>query len=152
MDGPPGDASKSLQDLDGQDWGEPTSSSHAVRECHRLRRVPLREVSPEDLRLLLRQAVGVEPLLPIALDRLDADPFVAGDYHPGGLLKEVLAVPAATWGRHRGWRRRAVVVAARARARLNVTVPGASDRVVAMLRERLRRFIDASAGEPPAEE
>jgi hypothetical protein len=35
------DFSRTLQDLEGVDWGEPTYNSHLVVECHRLRRVPL---------------------------------------------------------------------------------------------------------------
>jgi hypothetical protein len=37
------DASKSLQELEGTDWGEPDYPSHLVKTCHRLRRKPLQE-------------------------------------------------------------------------------------------------------------
>jgi hypothetical protein len=37
------DRSKSIQQLEGEDWGEPTFHMHLVRECHRLPRVPSRD-------------------------------------------------------------------------------------------------------------
>lgn len=48
------DRNKSLEQLEGQDWGEPTYDSHLVTECHRLRRVPLREFTTENLRIMIR--------------------------------------------------------------------------------------------------
>jgi len=54
------DRSKSLQQFDGQDWGEPTYPSHLVRECRRFRRVPLCNFTAEDLRIAIGQNVGLE--------------------------------------------------------------------------------------------
>jgi len=69
------DRSKTLQQLDGTDWGEPTFDSHLVQECHRLHRVPLRDFTVEDLRITIGQDIGLEYLVPLALERLHADPF-----------------------------------------------------------------------------
>jgi hypothetical protein len=145
------DADKSLQEIDGQDWGEPHFGSHLVRECHRLRHVPIRDLSPEDLRLLLSQAVGVDHLLPIALDYLDTDPFAAGDYHPGDLLREVLVVSDAIWAHHPMQRRRAEAIATRALTQLGNNAPDMSNRVAILLRERLQEFIGETKDEHSAE-
>ncbi len=45
--------SKTLQELDGEDWGEPNYASHLVIECHRLHCTPLCELRTEDLRPML---------------------------------------------------------------------------------------------------
>ena len=82
--------SKSLQELDGQDWGEPTFDSHLVTECHRLRRVPLRDFTVEDLRITIGQQIGLDYLIPLALERLEDDPFAEGAYYPCDLLVSVL--------------------------------------------------------------
>ena len=79
------DHNKSLQDLEGKDWGEPTYDSHLVTECHRLRRVPLREFTAESLRVLIGQQIGLPYLVPMALEMLQADPFTEGDYYGGDL-------------------------------------------------------------------
>src|SRR4030095_4785621 len=47
------DVSKSLEQLDGQRWDDPEWESNLVLECHRLRRVPLRELTPANLRILI---------------------------------------------------------------------------------------------------
>ena len=40
---------KTLEELDGQDWGEPTFQSGLVINCHRLRQVPLKDWAADDL-------------------------------------------------------------------------------------------------------
>jgi hypothetical protein len=81
---------KSLQELDGQDWGEATFPSYLVRTCHALRRKPLREFTVEDLRIMIGQNFSLEYLVPLAIEHLQHDPFVAGDFYPGDLLGCVL--------------------------------------------------------------
>ena len=88
---------KSLQDLDGQDWGEATFPSYLVRTCHALRRKPLREFTVEDLRIMIGQNIGLEYLVPLAIERLQRDPFAAGDFYPGDLLGSVLKVQSSFW-------------------------------------------------------
>jgi hypothetical protein len=108
------DRNKCLQDLEGKDWGEPTYDSHLVTECHRLRRVPLREFTAESLRILIGQQIGLPYLVPMALEMLRADPFTEGDYYGGDLLAAVLRVEAAFWREHPDLRREAAGVAAEA--------------------------------------
>ncbi len=66
----------------------------------RLRKVPLNRLTVEDLRLLIGQGIGLQYLVPIALEFLEVDPLVEGDYFPGDLLKNVLAVKDAYWHEH----------------------------------------------------
>jgi hypothetical protein len=98
------DRSKSLQQLDGEDWGEPAYNSHLVTECHRLRRVPLCRFTVEDLRIMIGQHISLEYLMPLALEHLRADPFAEGDYYPGDLLSVVLRVGRDVWQQHPDWR------------------------------------------------
>ena len=108
------DRNKSLQELEGKDWGEPTYDSYLVTECHRLRRVPLREFTAESLRILIGQQIGLPYLVPMALELLRADPFTEGDYYGGDLLAAVLRVETAFWQQHPDLRREAAGVAAQA--------------------------------------
>ena len=112
------DNSKTLEELEGSDWGEPTYDSHLVIECHRLRRVPLRDFTPENLRIMIGQKFGLENLVPIALTHLATDPFVEGDFYPGDLLRTLLAIPPPLWATHSELRQDAARVAATARAKL----------------------------------
>ncbi len=91
------DRNKSLQELEHDDWGEPTYDSHLVKTCHELRRKPLIEFTVEDLRLMIGQAIGLAFLVPIALDRLEKEPLAEGDYYPGDLLTMVLKINEQFW-------------------------------------------------------
>jgi hypothetical protein len=91
------DLSKTLQELEAEDWGEPTYDSGLVTECHRLRRVPLRDFSPENLRIMIGQQIGLPYLIPLALELLRGDPFAAGDCCEGALLAMVLRADSRFW-------------------------------------------------------
>jgi hypothetical protein len=88
---------RSLQELDGQDWGEATFPSYLVRTCHALRRKPPRDFTVEDLRIMIGQNISLEYLVPLAIERLQRDPFAAGDFYPGDLLGSVLKVQSSFW-------------------------------------------------------
>jgi hypothetical protein len=91
---------RTLDQLEKDDWARPAFESHVVTECHRLRRVPLGELTIEDLRLLIGQKIGLPHLLPLALDALAADPFAQGNLYAGDLLASVVRVPKDFWDAH----------------------------------------------------
>jgi hypothetical protein len=82
---------KSVEELDSDRWGGSEYNSSLVMTCHRLRPVPLKNLTIEDLRLLLRQEIGLKYLFPMAIEHLEKNPFAQGNY-PGDLLKNVLKV------------------------------------------------------------
>jgi hypothetical protein len=77
--------------------GEPNFDSYVVSECHRLRKIPLRDLTDEQLRLAIGQKIGLRYLLPLAIERLKADPFASGHFYEGDLLQNVLRVPTSAW-------------------------------------------------------
>src|SRR5438874_13777906 len=95
---------KSLQELEGSDWGEPKYDSYLVRTMHRLRRVPLREFNVEDLRIMIGQNIGLKYLIPLAFEKLGKNALAEGDYYAGDLLKAVLTVRPDVWQQHPEWR------------------------------------------------
>jgi hypothetical protein len=108
------DLSKSLQQLEGEDWGEPTYHTHLIGECHRLRRIPLCDFTVENLRIMIGQDIGLEYLIPLALERLRADPYAEGDCYPGDLLVNVLGSDAGFWRRRPELRQQLVAIAEQA--------------------------------------
>ncbi|HEY0778049.1 MAG TPA: contact-dependent growth inhibition system immunity protein [Gemmatirosa sp.] len=52
----------------------------------------LRDLGPAELRRLLAHGRGVRWVLPLALTRLEREPFLAGDYGPGDVLRAVLSL------------------------------------------------------------
>ncbi|OKP72603.1 hypothetical protein A3842_22645 [Paenibacillus sp. P3E] len=91
------DITKSLQELDGDDWGEPTYNSNLVKNVHRLRTVPLKDFTNEDLRLMIGQKFCLAYLVPIALERLAENEFVSGEGYTGDLLCAMLDIGYEFW-------------------------------------------------------
>lgn len=120
------DTRKTLQELDGKDWGEPPFPSSLVSECHRLRRVPVNDFEPGDFRILIGQNRCLDLLVPLALDIVESDPLVEGSYYPGDLLCALLAV------KHTYWR-----ADAPGRARLEAVVDGVLHRLEPAVREEM---------------
>lgn len=91
------DMGRSLQELEGVDWGEPNYESSLVIECHRLRRVPLKEFDVENLQRMIGQQIGLKYLVPLALRELHQRPHAEGDLYEGALLHAVLSIDADFW-------------------------------------------------------
>jgi hypothetical protein len=108
------DRAKSLQELEGKDWGEPTYSSHLVTECHRLRRVPLQDFTAGDLRIMIGQQIGLPYLIPLAIESLQSDPLIEGDFYRGDLLVSVLRVESPFWSDHPDCRQQVTDIVSRA--------------------------------------
>ena len=89
---------QSLEALEDDFWGDaPAGSTRLVSTVHVLRRQPVGSLDVEGLRVLIGQHVGLETLLPLALERLEEDPLAEGDFYPGDLLAAVLRVPESYW-------------------------------------------------------
>ncbi|WP_018759628.1 contact-dependent growth inhibition system immunity protein [Paenibacillus terrigena] len=91
------DITKSLQELDGDDWGEPTYNTNLVKNVHRLRTVPLIDFTNEDLRLMIGQKFCLAYLVPIAIERLAENEFVSGERYTGDLLCAMLDIGYEFW-------------------------------------------------------
>jgi contact-dependent growth inhibition (CDI) system CdiI-like immunity protein len=90
-----------LESLEGEYWGDPPpGSTYLVRTVHHLRRKAVVSLSSEDLRIMIGQSVGLDHLIPRALDVLVVDPLVQGDLYPGDLLTTVLRVERPYWLGH----------------------------------------------------
>jgi hypothetical protein len=94
------DTTKSLQELESKDWGEPNFDSHHVQESHRLRRIPLKDFTTEDLRIMIGQNIGLGYLIHLAIEKLKQNPLAEGDFCAGDLLVNVLRSDAIFWLKH----------------------------------------------------
>jgi hypothetical protein len=94
------DRRKSLQEIEQDDWGEPTYDSYLVTTVHRLRRKPLAEFTVEDLRIMIGQRISLPILIPLAVERLEEEPLAEGRFYPGDLLQAVFGAGEAFWGSH----------------------------------------------------
>jgi hypothetical protein len=95
------DRSKSLIELEPVDITGPNYGSSLARTCEHLYRKPLSKFTVEDLRIMIGQNIGLEYLMPLAVEQLENNPFSEGDYYPGDLLWSVLRVKTDFWSKHR---------------------------------------------------
>jgi len=84
--------SKTLTELEKDDWGDSKSDSYIEQNCYSLRKKKIREFDVEDLRIMINQDIGLPYLLPKALQMLEEDPLAEGMHYKGDLLCSVLRV------------------------------------------------------------
>lgn len=101
-----------LEQLDGEVWGEPEFQSGLLLRCHALRKKDLADFSDDDLRVLLCQGFSTEHLAPIAIGRLQRDPIAEADRYPGALLS--CLIQQKNWERLRPYRAQVNQIAHRA--------------------------------------
>ena len=89
---------KTIESLEKKNFGNPNEAqTHMVKRCLELCKIPLEQFSVEDLRLMIGQDFSLRCLIPLAMEHLERDIFVEGDYFPGYLLKSVLSVDNGFW-------------------------------------------------------
>jgi hypothetical protein len=115
---------KSLEDLEQSDWGEPAEDDTGlVKDCLRLRRVPLRDLALADLQQLVEQNIGLRYLMPLAIEQLQKNPLFEARFYPGDLLHSALSAESSFWREHGAWRAEVRDIARRALTRLHSPEP-----------------------------
>ncbi|MEV0281279.1 contact-dependent growth inhibition system immunity protein [Streptomyces sp. NPDC050610] len=75
----------------------PGGETRLLATVRELRRKPVGDLAVEDMRMLIRQDVGLAYLLPLAVEALRADPMAEGDLYEGDLLAAVLTRGSEVW-------------------------------------------------------
>ncbi|MBL1108821.1 hypothetical protein JK361_30275 [Streptomyces sp. 5-8] len=89
---------RTLDELDPPRWTPPgADATHLVRRVHALRRVPLGELGPADLRTLVSQRVALPYVLPLAVRLLLEEPLLDAYFYEGDLLLAAVDAPASAW-------------------------------------------------------
>ncbi|WP_249400166.1 contact-dependent growth inhibition system immunity protein [Streptomyces argyrophylli] len=94
------DKSRSVEELEGDRWPDPPEgSTNLVLSVHELRRRAIEDLTVEDLRRLIAQDVGLDWLLPVALDFLrdTAPQEAAGGWYDDDLLSAALTRKESVW-------------------------------------------------------
>jgi len=99
------DTNKSLSQLLGALTKDTTDTSALATNCLTLYEKPLRDFTVENLRVMIGQSIGLELLIPLAVELLQENPFVQGDYYPGDLLSVVVQVEPGFWHAHQDFYR-----------------------------------------------
>ncbi|MEV8460389.1 MULTISPECIES: contact-dependent growth inhibition system immunity protein [Streptomyces] len=94
------DKEKSVEELEGDRWPDPPpDSTNLVLSVHALRRRPIKDLAVEDLCRLIGQDVGLQWLMPVALDLLreTAPQESKTGWYDDDLLTAVLTRKGSLW-------------------------------------------------------
>lgn len=92
---------KNLDELESVYTPRPEENhSDLIKRIYRTRQKKLSEYIVEDYRLMIGQKQGLEYLIPLALNILEKNPFLEGDYYEGDLLKSLLDCGCDFWKGH----------------------------------------------------
>ena len=126
---PPLPLHASLAELEGLEIPPGAYGTGSLAWLSRALVSPLGQLGPNELRLLLGHGRGLRWLLPLALERLEREPFAGGDRGPGELLTAALSVDPSEWAREPESLERLARVVADARAQVEVLSEAARERV-----------------------
>ena len=71
--------------------------SYLISTCNKLMSKPLKDYNVENLRIMIGQDIGLQFLIPIAIEILNKNILAEGDYYEGDLLKSVLTSDEEYW-------------------------------------------------------
>ena len=95
---------ETLEELEGIVEEKNIFESHLIVTCAALRKKKLCHFTVEDLRIMIKQQQGLEYLVPIALEILEENPLVKGDYYSGDLLEAVMNISNEFWEEHMAYK------------------------------------------------
>lgn len=104
------DRKKTLVQLKREKFRDFTWDFHPFAAGYYLRHVPLEKLSDGDMWTLIRQAIGLDYLVSMALDRLETNPLIKAKRTEGDLLSAVLCADALVWKRHPAYRARVMAL------------------------------------------
>jgi hypothetical protein len=95
------DTALSLEALEREYWQKlEVYPSRLVENCHRFRKIPLQDLTTEQIRILISQQIGLNFLIPLACNELEKNILAEGDLYAGDLLEVVLRTDKRFWLTH----------------------------------------------------
>jgi len=93
---------KSIEQLENDYWTEPLKfKSGLVVNCHKYRKIPINELTIEQLRLLISQKIGLKHIIRIGISELDKNILADGDFYEGDLLMSISTLPTEFWNENK---------------------------------------------------
>ncbi|SIO47774.1 hypothetical protein SAMN04488055_4423 [Chitinophaga niabensis] len=88
---------KSIEQLENDYWKDIAFPTGLVERCYRYRRIPIGNLTAEQMRTLISQQLGIKFLMPLVLEMLKKDVLMEADLYEGDLLEVVLKIKAPFW-------------------------------------------------------
>ena len=92
---------KTLENLEKDYWGDPPYDSYLVRRTHQIRKLPLIQLTNDDIAMMLMQQFSLDFIVPLAIDRLSEDILAHGDSGiEGAIMEAALRIDSDFWKVH----------------------------------------------------
>jgi hypothetical protein len=104
------DRKKTLVQLKREKFEDPRWDFVPFASGFSLRNVPLERLRAVDLWMLIRQSIGLDYVVVLALERLEVEPLLKSHHLEGDLLSAVLWADALVWKRNPQYRERVTKV------------------------------------------
>lgn len=91
------DTHRSLAELEGGDWRFEIDEYDAPPHAFALATKPVRRLTPGELLQLIRWGVSLRFTVPLAIARMEGDPFMKAAAHEGDLIVALLEADVAFW-------------------------------------------------------
>ncbi len=87
-----------LEESEKDYWKEPDFfPTGLVEKCFKYRKVPLKNLTIEQLRTLIGQNIGLKFLIPLATEKLKDNILAEGNFYEGDLLSAVVTSDVKFW-------------------------------------------------------
>jgi hypothetical protein len=100
------DRKKTLVQLKREKFRDPYWDFHPFPSGYFLRHRPLESLNDAEMWQLIRQAIGLDYLVLMAVERLETNPLIKARRSEGDLLSAVLCADALVWKRNPDYRKR----------------------------------------------
>lgn len=91
------DSTKSIEELENDFWQDHDYPTDLIKKIHLYRKIPLKELSLEQIRVLITQNVGLKFLIPEALEILNTNILTDTGLYEGDLLISVISCDSSYW-------------------------------------------------------
>jgi hypothetical protein len=142
MKAPKFDIRKSIEQLEKIVWDDNDLPTALVEKVHRYRKIPVCDLSIEQMRLLIGQNVGLSYIIPQAIIKLRENIFAEGDMYEGDLLAAVLTSEIAFWNENPGLKQEMEQVLTLHKKEIEESIAGNKNR-------KLPRLIETFKGSAP---
>lgn len=92
------DDTKTLEDLENDIWKDDKNyPTGLVERCFKFRKIPVNNLTIEELRTLVSQNIGLYYIIPIAYKKLRENILAEGNFYAGDLLSAVVTTDKKFW-------------------------------------------------------
>ena len=93
---------KSIEQLENDVWKKSIEfPSGLIINCHNYRKIPINELTIEQLRLLISQKIGLNYIIEFGINELGKNILAEGDFYEGDLLMAISSLPNVFWNENK---------------------------------------------------